>query len=229
MFKDTKTLHPLIWLVTPILWFTLQLAAEFLFSTDQILSFHREGGFHELTQFGIMTAAFILCIITLVKMERKKNIWLTAWIVLAALGCFYVAIEEISWGQSFFQWQTPDIFKEINNQGESNIHNTSRLFNHIPRYILMVGIVVGGLLLPLIHLINSKWLPHKFNIIYPPAILSITTITFVIITAGNKLSKMYLDTKMFTRSSEVEEIFMFFFVLLYIIIIKNRILSLSRN
>lgn len=51
---------------------------------------------------------------------------------LVALGAFVVAGEEISWGQRIVGLVTPDALKDINHQGETNIHNISgfqRLFN----------------------------------------------------------------------------------------------------
>jgi len=42
---------------------------------------------------------------------------------LAALACFLVAGEELSWGQWIFGWGTPDALAEINLQNETNAHN----------------------------------------------------------------------------------------------------------
>jgi len=40
-----------------------------------------------------------------------------------AVFCFVAAMEEISWGQAFFDWPTPRWFDAFNAQGESNLHN----------------------------------------------------------------------------------------------------------
>jgi len=42
---------------------------------------------------------------------------------ILALSCFYVAMEEISWGQRILELQTPDFFRKHNIQKEINIHN----------------------------------------------------------------------------------------------------------
>jgi hypothetical protein len=44
----------------------------------------------------------------------------------------------MSWGQHFFKWDTPSLFSEINDQNETNIHNTSNLFNQLPRNLLLI-------------------------------------------------------------------------------------------
>ncbi len=50
--------------------------------------------------------------------------WRYRWFFgLLALATFYVAMEEISWGQRVFQWNSPDLFKQHNLQGETNLHN----------------------------------------------------------------------------------------------------------
>jgi len=53
--------------------------------------------------------------------------------------------EEISWGQHLFQWSTPEAWLEYNDQGETNLHNTSGLFDQVPRTIVTLSIIVGGL------------------------------------------------------------------------------------
>ena len=51
--------------------------------------------------------------------RTRKNIF---YLGLSLL--FFVAFgEEISWGQTIFGWETPEAFREINAQGETNLHN----------------------------------------------------------------------------------------------------------
>ena len=40
-----------------------------------------------------------------------------------ALGCFFVAGEELSWGQWIFGWGTPEALAAVNLQNETNAHN----------------------------------------------------------------------------------------------------------
>jgi hypothetical protein len=51
--------------------------------------------------------------------ETKRNVWFLA-LALLMLVCFG---EEISWGQRIFGWGTPAALKEMNAQGEFNVHN----------------------------------------------------------------------------------------------------------
>lgn len=75
------------------------------------------------------------------------------WLVIFGLGCIYFLGEEISWGQHLFGWATPESWMEVNDQGETNLHNTSGWLDQIPRTVLTIGIIVGGLLCPLLR----KW------------------------------------------------------------------------
>ena len=77
-----------------------------------------------------------------------------AWFGLAALCCLYVAGEEISWGQHLFDWATPENWSEVNDQNETNIHNTSSWFDQKPRLVLLIGTVFGSLILP--YLLSKK-------------------------------------------------------------------------
>ncbi len=52
------------------------------------------------------------------------------------LGIIYFFLEEISWGQHYLKWETSEILKSLNNQGETNIHNISNIFDQLPRGIL---------------------------------------------------------------------------------------------
>jgi len=224
-FQNTYGIPPLFWLWLPILWMAGQLAAEFIFPKEAVLNFHKENGIHEWLQFAFMIGVFILAVKTLKSMDRKNNKWLVAWIMGAAIGSFYVAFEEISWGQWIFNWSTPQELKEINYQGETNLHNTSKWLNQKPRLILEIGIIVGGIIIPALSMLKPKWLPKRFNIIYPPNFLIVIASIYTIAKFSHKFSRMIFDEKIFQRSSEIEELYLYFFIFLYMIILHKRIVA----
>ncbi len=46
------------------------------------------------------------------------------WFLLAAAaGCFLIAAEETDWGQTYFQYQTPETFEHANIQSDLSLHN----------------------------------------------------------------------------------------------------------
>lgn len=222
-YQNPYGIHPLFWLWLPILWMAGQLAAEIIFPAEAVKAFHSENGLHEWLQFGFMLGVFVLAIRTLKSMNRKKNPWLTAWITAAAIGSAYVAIEEISWGQWIFQWSTPENLKDLNYQNETNLHNTSKWLNQKPRLLLEIGIIVGGILIPALRTLKPQWLPKRFEIIYPPNFLIVIAVIYTTAKFSHKFSRMLFDEKIFQRASEIEELYLYFFVFLYMIVMHKRI------
>ncbi len=78
---------------------------------------------------------------------RRRPFVLTVTII-AALSSLYIAGEEMSWGQHFFHWNTPDYWAEVNRQQETNLHNTYAVFEKYPRAILEIGVLIGGIAHP---------------------------------------------------------------------------------
>ncbi len=226
---DGQAIKPIFWLWIPIIWMIGQLAAEALIPNETLLNFHRENGLHEWLQFAMLVGVFGLACKIFLQMDRKANIWLTLWIIVAALGSFYVAAEEISWGQWIFQWTTPEDWQARNYQNETNLHNTSKWLNQKPRLLLEIGVIAGGTIIPLLRRFKADWLPKKFNIIYPPTILAVTSLIYIFAKFGQKICKMNFDARIFQRASEVEELYLFFFVLLYMIILQTRILGYKKS
>ena len=79
---------------------------------------------------------------------------------ILALACFYVVGEEISWGQRIFNLTTPDFFRTHNLQNETNLHNffTGPIETSLKQsmeYLIALGLVVYGLLFPL--LLGLRW------------------------------------------------------------------------
>ena len=74
--------------------------------------------------------------------DRLLRTGLILWI----LACIYFAGEEISWGQWYFQWSTPDAFVDINKQGETNLHNTTSWLNEKPRTLVELWFLFAGLI-----------------------------------------------------------------------------------
>lgn len=67
------------------------------------------------------------------------------WLLMVTLGAIYMAGEEISWGQWLFHWDTPETYAAINKQSETNLHNSSTLFNQKPRLLLELWVLAGAI------------------------------------------------------------------------------------
>ena len=89
-------------------------------------------------------------------------IYISLIIFLYLIGVIYYFFEEISWGQHFFGWKTPEFFSEINHQNETNLHNTSSIFNELPRNLLLIWCSISFIL---IRFINFNYKKLRFLII----------------------------------------------------------------
>ena len=70
------------------------------------------------------------------KNKYKFSKFFLYFLYFYTLGIIYFFLEEISWGQHYLKWESTEIFKALNNQGETNIHNISNIFDQLPRGIL---------------------------------------------------------------------------------------------
>lgn len=140
-------LLPISLLVLPFVFHATFDGAEFYFG--------KESGAVENITVILLAIALIVTLRPLLRLNSKANTlqfkkFTAVWLVVHSLGCIYFLGEEISWGQHLFNWSTPEAWIEVNDQSETNLHNTSALFDQVPRTLLTLGIIVGGFFLPII-------------------------------------------------------------------------------
>lgn len=218
---DNAFLPLWVWLWLPLGAVTAQAVFELLLPPAGHAFLVNENGPYEIAEFLLLLAAFGVALWILIRMAHT-NLWLTGWIALAALCCLYVGGEEISWGQQFAGWNTPEFWATYNDQGETNLHNTSSWLDQKPRLLLIIGVYAGGLLFPLLQRFRPGFLPERFAVIYPPPVLAVTAGICVFVKLADFLgdvSGFYL----FGRAAENEELFLFLFVLLYLLEMKGRL------
>lgn len=138
-----------------------------------------ENGLVELLQVFFLLISIILFFNFLKKNFNYLNLNLKALKLLYLLGILYYFFEEISWGQHFFGWQTTEFFSKINTQNETNFHNTSSVFNELPRNLLLIWCSLSFVF---VRLINDKF--NRFKKFLLPNInlrfISILILVFVI-------------------------------------------------
>ena len=67
---------------------------------------------------------FLLAGLLLAATACRERSWPLRWVYMLATAAFlFAAGEEISWGQRLFGWATPEFLRDLNDQGETNIHN----------------------------------------------------------------------------------------------------------
>ncbi|MAV76700.1 MAG: hypothetical protein CBD32_07205 [Actinobacteria bacterium TMED172] len=153
------------------------------------------------------------------------------WLVVYALGCIYFFGEEISWGQHLFNWSTPDAWLAVNDQQETNLHNTSALLDQVPRFLLALGIVIGGLFYPFIvrnKQLSDNRLSSLLSLIMPSFHCVTAASTVLLITVHDKIySLLKIDMPVFLQinDGEVKESLIAMFILVYIYDFYQRLKS----
>lgn len=223
MTHNNRELPAIMWAGIPALIILSQILIETCVPHQYLSALHSEGGPHETLQFIFALIAMLYAFRCLFMLIPQKQPLLISWVTCFCLGCAYIAGEEVSWGQHIFEWGTPEFWSNVNDQDETNLHNTSSWLDQKPRLILLIGVVVGGIIIPLMQRLKSKYLPQKIAIIFPPAILSLTAICAITTKIIDKINDYIADVVLLTRGSEVEELFMFYFVMLYLMVLYQRI------
>lgn len=151
--------------------------------------------------------------------------WVKGWIAAGMLGSLYVFLEEISYGQHYFNWNTPEYWQTINDQNETNLHNTSSWLDQKPRLLLEIGVIIGGIIVPLLRRFRPQALPERFKPILPDSALFVTALLAILPRVYERsITMMDIDDwHLFTRTSEVQELYFYYFTLLYLIFLRKRL------
>lgn len=153
-----------LWLWLPLAVVASQIVARAL-DTGQgfyFLAYEGELGLVELGTFVVLVPATVLALITFRSRSKLGDPWLGRWLLLFSLGCVYFAGEEISWGQHFMGWSSPEFFRVHNIQSETNIHNLGLSVDRIPKFLVAAVVLVAGLIMPVLrHTKGVVWTPKR--------------------------------------------------------------------
>ena len=94
-----------------------------------------ENGVVEIFQIILLFFSIVLIFRTL-KICKIK--WTKFLLSIYILGLIFYFFEEMSWGQHFFNWNTPEFFEKKNTQNETNLHNINNIFNQLPRNLVLI-------------------------------------------------------------------------------------------
>lgn len=219
------SIHPFFWLVIPVLFIIIQFGIELFVPAQYMVAIHSEGGLHETLQSVCLLIAFILAVRGAIQVDWHTKKPVGIWFVLAAICTFYVSGEEISWGQHILNWDTPSYWAAVNDQNETNLHNTSAWLDQKPRLILFIGIVAGGLLVPALRRWKPSLLPAQFSWAYPSNLLIVPALGVLLPYTAQEIAEHIVHGGIFERVSEVQELYMYYFVILYFIDLHKREIS----
>jgi len=216
MNDNAPFLSKIWWLWLPLLVIPVQFVLEFSFDAATLARLHSEWGPHETAQTVTLLAALVFAVRAAFLLRGQGRLWLVAWMGFAALCIVYVGGEEVSWGQHMFGWATPENWAAVNDQQETNLHNTSSWLDQKPRLLLELGVIIGGLVIPLLGRFAPRALPARFSALYPPRYVAVTAGVFLACKLGDTVAESF-GFNIFERVSEVLELYLYWFVLLYVL------------
>lgn len=138
----------------------------------------------EWMQFFFFLTSAILSITIAIKMGKVSKSLRTIFILLA-LGLFFVAFEEISWGERVFHIEAPEVFDHgslpllgENVQSEMNLHNFRTLHNLVGKVYILIAThaVLSSLLISLFYNLKKdvkKKTKFLLSFLTPPVYLAL--------------------------------------------------------
>lgn len=180
-----------------------------------------ELGIIENYTFVVLVVAIVLGVLSISKISALQFSFFKIWLTLLVLGCIYYAGEEISWGQHWFGWATPEGWLDVNDQGETNLHNTSALLDQVPRMLLTIAAVIGGVLIPsYLKFRDIKLSTSSFYAWLWPTYVNIPTcLLAVLVSLHEKVYKLFgtaVPHVLDIRAGETKECLLAMFLFMYI-------------
>jgi hypothetical protein len=127
--------------------------------------------------------------------RAKRGVRIGYFLIATVL--LFVAMEEISWGQRIFGWETPEVMKTLNTQDETNLHNTDM----IGSIVYYAGYRFAGVFLAVASILawTLLWDRRGIRLIVPhPELIGVIVL-------------LLLFTVVWVNSEFVEELFSIFF------------------
>lgn len=188
-----------------------------------------EKGFIELTTVAIALWAAWEAARIVRRRRALPHPALTAWFGLFVIGLIFLAGEEASWGQSWFGWATPEDYARKNLQQETNLHNLSLAAEALPKTLLTLACLAGGIVWPIYA--STKKLPPVlggwFGILWPAAYLwPPAAMTWVARVAERILVWTNWEDfvpGLYRATRESLELYAVIFILAYLVDIRGRI------
>jgi hypothetical protein len=154
------------------------------------------------------------------KLYRRFGTTYLVWFGCVGLTCFGFSGEEISWGQHWVGWNSPEYFAEHNRQGETNFHNVNIHFGRVVKSILTLAIIVGGLIMPFRRRYRSTnhLSTDGFWDIVTPTLICVPAAIFVLGVRLVERCKTWFDLEwslIAVNLKETQELYIAIFLLIY--------------
>jgi len=226
-------MHRFWWMYLPVLFFVLRYYVHLNSENNAALESRFLGGRRlvEKKTVGLLVLALFMTIYVMVRFGESLHIVVKVFLLFYCMGCIYFAGEEASWGQHWLGWETGDYFLAINDQQETNFHNTSKWLDRVPKAMVSLFIFIGGVVVPLWSFCKKR----AFNYnklwwwLYPTWVCLPTAIFASVATWPSKIERATDVNFYFNQAQEVKELYIAYFILLFITSLYIRLARLRRQ
>jgi len=134
-----------------------------------------EDMYGEWGQAFFFLVTFIFSTLNVINSASRRFRW---FFMLLAFASFYTFMEEISWGQRLFGYDTPEFFEKHSYQDEANLHNlltgpVESWTKTTLTYLITIGLIGYGLIFPIA--LKMHWKPaiwfEQSGVVAPPLAL----------------------------------------------------------
>ncbi len=127
-----------------ILLFSVSIIVYFYIIHEKNYSFfvklsNEDGLVEYLTAIFYLMSSLTAFLVSFTFLKQTKKIFGILYFLLA-LGMFFVAGEEISWGQRIFEVSTPEYFSKNNVQNEITLHNLKPISENLHKFYKLIGL-----------------------------------------------------------------------------------------
>ena len=217
-----------LFVVLPLLMLTAYVAARALLSDGWQKFIYAENGPIELGTAACFALAGGVALALARKTRGHVPVMFRGIFGLFALACWFVALEEISYGQQLFGWNSPRWFEANNHHGQTNLHNLmgnrpSHLLKHFANY----GTLVGFIIVPVIAMFRrGAYRPgHWTHFLLPRAELIVPAAAAQLCSLFWDLPKTVLGEYWHQGWNEVRELFWGMAALFYVTVMWQRLIS----
>ena len=230
MNSKDGTLPSWAWIWLPIAALAVELGFRILNEPVYRIFWQSELGPVETGTVVVLLSGILAGLMALQKVGKLPTRWLTGWLILAIVGSIYFCGEEASWGQHWLGWETPQAMSNLNDQDETNLHNTSSWLDQKPRLLLELGGLVGGLLYPSYLWFRQRtWPSDPADVhywVWPDRQLLPTALLAIAIGLPQRLENLFgwpVPYPLDIRASETQELYFALFISLYLCSFQKRL------
>ena len=225
-------LPPAFYVGAPLLVVVVPYAAQWLGGPQPWL-YHESGAIEWATVVFLLVGIFYAARVLRLTLGRGLRL-LCVWAVLLLLGAVYFAGEELSWGQHVFQWATPEQWQRLNDQEETNLHNVHSLFDQLPRALLTLGALIGGVAVPLYRRYGARRLRLLSDEddgswaywLWPTWVCLPVAVAVLVVSPFDKLVEAFgaaAPDWLYMKGGELKECLLALFILIYLLSLHRRL------